>query len=174
MMRSFEGKVPKIHGTAFVHDSAEVIGDVVVGAGASVWPLCVLRGDIRRITIGERSNIQDSSVLHTTRERPAVVGPRVTVGHRAVLHGTRVGEGCLVGMGAVLLEADIGAWSLVGAGATVLSGLRVPAKSLVLGSPARVVRALSAEEIRKLGESAEKYVRFAEAHRKSSRLIFPE
>src|ERR1700758_3593244 len=101
MLRSFEGSKPKLHPTAFVHDSAELIGRVSLAEGSSVWPGCVLRGDIDTIPIGAGSNVQDLTVIHTRDGHPTVVGKGVTVGHRAILHGARVGNRCLIGMGAI-------------------------------------------------------------------------
>ncbi|MEK9144497.1 MAG: gamma carbonic anhydrase family protein, partial [Elusimicrobiota bacterium] len=121
MIRTYGRHSPRIHPSAFVHDSAEVIGKVLLERRSSVWPLCSLRGDVERIVIGERSNVQDLSVIHTRDGCPTLLGKRVTVGHRVVLHGARVGDGCLIGMGAVVMEAILGEYSLVAAGALVLA-----------------------------------------------------
>ena len=150
MIRSFHGARPKLHPTAFVHDSAELIGRVTLAEGASVWPGCVLRGDIDTITIGAGSNVQDLTVIHTREGHPTVVGKGVTVGHRAILHGCRVGDLTLVGMGAIIMEAVIGPRCLIGAGALITAGMKIPAESLVLGAPAKVVRKLKPEELRML------------------------
>lgn len=171
MLRTFERRVPRVHPTAFVHDSAEVIGDVVLGPRASVWPLCVLRGDISRISVGEGSNIQDLSVIHTREGHPTVVGRRVTVGHRVTLHGARIGDGCLIGMGAIVMEARIGPRSLVAAGSLVLAGMRVPAQSLVVGSPARVRRRLSDAEVRDILRGQRSYLRKLGQHKRSSHAV---
>jgi len=173
MLRTFLGRAPRIHPSAFIHDSAEVVGDVSVGPKASVWPLCVLRGDIEPIRIGAESNIQDLAVIHTRSRFPAAIGRRVSVGHRAVLHGCRVGDGCLIGMGAVVLEAVVGAESLIGAGATVLGGMRIPPGSLVLGTPAKVVRKLKPSELREIRRTVAGYLRLALGHRRTSRVVFP-
>ena len=152
-------KGPSVHSSAFVHSKAVVIGNVTVGAKASVWPCAVLRGDIAPITIGEGTNIQDGAVVHVADGLPAVIGQRVTVGHLAMIHACTIGDECLIGMGATILDgAEIGAQSIVGANALVTGGTKVPPGSLVLGSPAKVVRALKPEERAGLKHWAEKYV----------------
>jgi len=171
MIRGFAGAVPRLHPSAFIHDAAEIVGKVRVGAGASVWPLCVLRGDVDGVVIGARSNIQDLTVIHCREGSPAVVGEGVTVGHRVILHGSRVGDGCLIGMGAIVMEAVIGRECMVAAGALVLAGMRIPPRSLVMGSPAKVVRRLRPEELRALARSAASYVKLAARHRLSSKEV---
>lgn len=172
MIRSLGSRRPLIDQTAFVHDSAEVIGAVSLGPRASVWPMAVLRGDVNRIVIGAESNIQDMTVIHGREKFPAVVGRGVTVGHSVVLHGARVGDGCLIGMGAVVMESVIGPRCLIGAGAMVPAGLRIPAGSLVLGFPAKVVRRLRPEELKSLKASADGYVRLARRHLSTARAVF--
>lgn len=172
MLRSFAGIAPRVHPTAFVHDSAELIGRVVVGPGASIWPGCVLRGDIDRIVIGARANVQDLTVIHTRQGHPTVVGAGVTVGHRVILHGCRIGARALIGMGAILMEARIGARALIGAGALIPAGMKVPPGVLVLGSPGRVARKLRPEELRMLVASERDYVARARAHALGSRPVF--
>ncbi len=172
MIRSFSGRTPRLHASSFVHDSAEVIGKVTLAKDASVFPGCVLRGDIDEIKIGERSNIQDMTVIHTRKGSPTIVGKEVTVGHRAVLHGCRIGDQVLVGMGAIIMEATVGARTLVGAGALIPAGAKIPGGVLVLGSPAKVVRKLRPDELRMLGESARSYVKLARAHTATSRVVF--
>ena len=168
MIRSFGAHRPKIAATAFVHESAEVIGRVVLGPGASVWPLCVLRGDVDAIFVGAGTNIQDLAVVHSDYDRPTRIGRGVTVGHGAVIHGSRIGDGCLIGMGATVLECTVGPECLVGAGALVPKGVRIPPRSLVLGLPARVVRPLTRQELRRLKGSASAYARLARQHRQSA------
>lgn len=172
MLRSFEGDRPKIHPTAFVHDTAQVIGRVTLAEGSSVWPGCVLRGDIDRIAIGAGSNVQDLTVIHTREGHPTLVGKGVTVGHRAILHGCRIGDRTLIGMGAIIMEARVGARCLIGAGALITAGMDIPAGSLVLGSPAKVVRKLRPEELRMLAESERSYRALARAHIKTERVLF--
>lgn len=172
MIRSFSGRAPKIDRTAFVHDSAEVIGKVTLGKEASVFPGCVLRGDIDEIKIGARTNIQDLTVIHTREGHPTVVGKGVTVGHRAVLHGCRVGDQALIGMGAVVMESVIGARSLVGAGAVVMAGKKFPSGVLIVGAPARVVRKLTKAELAMLADSERSYVALAKKHASASKVVF--
>jgi len=172
MLRSFDGFRPKVHKTAFVHDAAEIIGKVTLGEGTSVWPGCVLRGDISAITIGAGSNVQDQTVIHTREGHPTVVGKGVTVGHRVTLHGCRVGDRTLVGMGAIIMESVIGARCLIGAGALITAGMKIPAESLVLGAPAKVVRKLRPEELRMLAASERSYRALAKRHARTERALF--
>ncbi|MBI5624883.1 MAG: gamma carbonic anhydrase family protein [Elusimicrobia bacterium] len=172
MIRTFNGNSPKIAPDAFIHDSAEVIGKVSLGPRASVWPLCVLRGDVERISIGSETNIQDLTVVHTRKGKPAKLGKRVTVGHGVVIHGAIIGDDCLIGMGAVLMEASIGAGSIVGAGAVVPAGLKAPPRSLVLGLPAKVVKRLPKSSLKELRASAREYVGYAAKTRATSRVVF--
>lgn len=156
---------PSIPSSAFVHPRAVVEGAVTLGARSSVWPCAVLRGDIEPIEVGEETNIQDGVVVHVADGLPARIGNRVTVGHLAMIHACEIGDECLIGMHAILLDGcQIGARSIVGAGALVTKGTLIPPGSLVLGSPAKVVRALSAEEIAALPGWAEKYVTVAAHH----------
>jgi carbonic anhydrase/acetyltransferase-like protein (isoleucine patch superfamily) len=151
---------PSIHPSAFIAPNAVVLGDVTIGKDASVWYNTVLRGDINRIEVGEGSNIQDGSVLHLTAERGCVIGSYTTVGHMAMLHACTVGDECLIGMGAIVLDgAEIGARSIIGAGALVTQGKVIPPGSMVLGSPAKIVRTLTEEEQDGLREWAARYVR---------------
>ena len=141
-LERYRDHFPKVHPTAFVHSHAVVIGDVEIGPEASIWPGTVLRGDDAPIRIGALTSIQDGSVVHTTTGlSKAIVGERVTVGHRVILHGCIVEDECLIGMGAILLDnCVIGRGSIVGAGAVVPVGRVIPPGSLVLGMPAKVVR----------------------------------
>ena len=172
MIRSFNNRVPRIHRSAFVHDSAELIGKVSLAEDSSVFPGCVLRGDIDEIRVGARSNIQDLTVIHTRQGSPTIIGRGVTVGHRAVLHGCRLGDAVLVGMGAIVMEASVGARTLIGAGALIPAGARIPSGVLVLGSPGKVVRRLRPDELRMLAASARDYVALARRHKASSRVVF--
>lgn len=156
---------PRLDPSAWVAESAEVIGRVELGADASVWYGAVLRGDNEWITIGERSNIQDGCVLHTDVGTPLVVGADVTVGHQVVLHGCSVGEGSLIGIQSVILNgARIGRHSIVGAGALVTEGKEFPDGVLIVGSPAKVVRELTPEQIARVKLSAAHYVNNARRH----------
>jgi carbonic anhydrase/acetyltransferase-like protein (isoleucine patch superfamily) len=172
MIRSFDGDRPKLHPTAFVHDSAEIIGKVSLAEGSSVWPGCVLRGDIDRIVVGAGSNVQDLTVIHTRDGHPTIVGKGVTVGHRAVLHGARIGDLCLIGMGAIVMEATVGARCLIGAGALITAGMKIPPNSLVLGAPAKVVRRLRPDELRMLAASERSYRALARRHAAAERVVF--
>jgi carbonic anhydrase/acetyltransferase-like protein (isoleucine patch superfamily) len=159
-----DGKQPQVAATAWVADSAQVMGAVNLHAGASVWFGSVLRGDTETIEIGEGSNIQDGSVLHADHGKPLVVGKHVTVGHMVMLHGCTIGDESLIGIGAVVLNgAKIGRNCLVGAGSLVTEGKEFPDGSMIMGSPAKVVRELSSEQIEGLRQSAKHYV--ANAHR---------
>ncbi len=160
MILPHHGKWPGIHETAFIAPSADIIGEVEIGDQSSVWFQCVIRGDVHTIKIGRRTNIQDHSMLHVTRTvSPLVVGDEVTVGHRVTLHGCKIGNRVLLGMGAIVLDdAQVGDECLIGAGTLITKGFKVPPRSLVLGSPGKVVRQLKAEEIQFLSKSAENYV----------------
>ena len=154
-----DGVSPRIAPTAWVADSARIIGDVVLEDGASVWFGVVIRGDNATITIGRGSNIQDNSVLHTDAGLPMTIGPDVTVGHQVTLHGCQIGAGSLIGMGAVVLNnARIGERCLVGAGALVTEGKTFEDGSMIVGSPARAVRELTAEQQAGIARSAPGYV----------------
>jgi carbonic anhydrase/acetyltransferase-like protein (isoleucine patch superfamily) len=150
---------PTIGKNVYLAKTATVIGDVTLGAQASVWYGAVLRGDINRIVVGHHSNVQDNAVLHVADELPCVLGNWVTVGHGAIVHACKVGDEVLVGMGSVILDgAVIGKQSIIGAKALVTQGTKIPPGSLVLGAPAKVVRKLSPEERAGLKWWAQKYV----------------
>ena len=170
MIEEFAGQSPVLHPTAFVHEGAFLIGDVELGAEVSVWPTAVLRGDMGRIRIGARSNLQDGAIVHMTTDlSDAVVGERVTVGHRAILHGCIVEDDCLIGMGAILLDnCRIGSGSIVAAGALVPMDREIPPGSLVIGSPARVVRAVSERHREIIDFSWRSYTRKARMWRERS------
>lgn len=158
---------PTVHPTAFVAPGAAVLGDVTLEEDASVWYGCVLRGDVAPIRVGARTNLQDLTLVHVDRERPAVIGPDVGVGHRAILHGCEIGEGCLVGMGAIVLsDAVIGAGSVIAAGALVTEGMRVPPGRLVVGVPGRVVREVDADLRARARATVENYLALKEGHRR--------
>jgi carbonic anhydrase/acetyltransferase-like protein (isoleucine patch superfamily) len=156
---TFLRKQPRLGKNVFIAKNATVIGDVTLGAHASIWYGAVLRGDINYITVGHHSNIQDNAVLHLADKFPCVLGNWVTVGHSAIVHACTVGDEVLVGMGAVILDgAVIGKQSLIGAKALVTQGMKIPPGSLVLGAPAKVVRKLTKEERAGLKWWAQKYV----------------
>ncbi|MCY4047297.1 MAG: gamma carbonic anhydrase family protein [Candidatus Dadabacteria bacterium] len=161
MIRALKGKSPSIHPSAFIAEGAVVVGDVSLGEFSSVWFNAVARGDVNSITIGRCTNIQDNSMLHvTTGKHSLEIGDYVTVGHNAVVHGCRIGDGVLVGMGAVVLDgAEIATGSIVGAGALVPPGFALPSGKLAVGVPAKAVRDLTKEERRAIEESAENYIK---------------
>ncbi len=163
MILSYRGRTPELHESVFTAEGAQVIGDVTIGKDSSVWFNAVIRGDVNFIRIGERTNVQDNTVIHVTFEKfPTFVDSDVTIGHSAVVHGCTIESCCLIGMGAILLDdCRIGDHSLVAAGALVREGFVVPPKSLVAGMPAKVVRELDQDEIARLEESARHYVEYA-------------
>ncbi|CAN5715480.1 gamma carbonic anhydrase family protein [soil metagenome] len=160
MLRHYKGVSPKVHSSAYVDDSAQVIGDVEIGAEASVWMNAVVRGDVHRIRIGTRSNIQDGTVVHVMNgTHPTTIGNDVTIGHAAVVHGCTISDRVLIGMGAILLNgATVGDDSIVAAGTLLTEGTTVPARSLVMGSPGKVRRALTDGEVASILEYSGRYV----------------
>ena len=150
---------PQIDASAFIADSATLIGKVTIAANASVWYDVTIRGDNERITIGENSNVQESTVMHTDMGYPLTVGKNVTIGHQAMLHGCTIGDGALIGIQAVILNgAVIGKGCLVGAGALVTEGKQFPDNSLIIGSPARAVRTLTEQDQARLRANCANYV----------------
>lgn len=162
-IRPFAGQAPRLHESVFVCPDAVVLGDVELGEGASVWFGSVIRGDVGPIRIGARTNVQDQTVVHVTNgKHGTTIGDEVTIGHRVTLHGCEVKRRALVGIGSIVLDgAVVGEEAMVGAGALVPPGMIVPPRTLVLGSPARVKRPLTAEEIAGLAESARHYAEYA-------------
>jgi carbonic anhydrase/acetyltransferase-like protein (isoleucine patch superfamily) len=160
MILSHHGCTPQVDPTVFLAPSADVIGEVSIGAESSVWFQVVIRGDVNWIKIGARTNIQDHSMLHVTRRKsPLLIGDEVTIGHRVTLHGCTVGNRVLLGMGAIVLDdAVIGDDCVIGAGSLVTQKMQIPAGSLVYGSPAKVIRPLKQEELAFLKISAQNYV----------------
>ncbi|HEY0200531.1 MAG TPA: gamma carbonic anhydrase family protein [Burkholderiaceae bacterium] len=158
-----DGQAPRLAASAWVADSAQVMGQVTLGEDASVWFGAVLRGDTDSITVGAGSNIQDASVLHADHGQPLTIGERVTVGHMVMLHGCTIGDESLIGIGAIVLNgARIGRNCLVGAGSLVTEGKEFPDGSMILGSPAKVVRQLTPEQIEGLRQSARHYAQNAQ------------
>ena len=167
-----DGVAPQVADSAWVADSAQVMGNVQLGADTSVWFGAVIRGDTETIVIGAGSNVQDASVLHADRGFPLVVGERVTVGHQVMLHGCDIGDGSLIGIGAVVLNgAKIGKNCLVGAGALVTEGKAFPDGSMIIGSPAKAIRELTPEQIAGLERSAQHYIENANRYRKGLKKI---
>ena len=160
MIRAYRGVVPKIAASAYIDQSAQVIGDVVVGDRSSIWPNVTVRGDVNWIRIGEETSIQDNSVLHCDAGVfPLQIGSRVTVGHLAMLHGCTVEDECLIGIGAIVLNgAKIGSGSVIAAGAVVPEGMQVPPQSLVMGVPAKVKRPVTPDEQERFRQNAKRYV----------------
>lgn len=155
----YDGFVPELHDDTYVAEQATIIGKIVLQQGSSVWPQAVLRGDNEMIEIGAGTNVQEGAVLHTDPGYPLKVGPGVTVGHQAMLHGCEIGKGSLIGIQAVVLNgAVIGKNCLVGAGAVVTEGKEFPDNSLILGAPAKLVRELTEEAIDNLKANADHYV----------------
>jgi carbonic anhydrase/acetyltransferase-like protein (isoleucine patch superfamily) len=162
MIKPYKGVLPRIAKTAFIEDSAQIIGDVVIGEDSSVWFNVVVRGDVNYIRIGNRTNIQDGTIIHVTHTtHPTVLEDDVTVGHAATIHGCTIRSRVLIGMGATILDgAEIGPDTVIGAGALVTEGKKIPSGWLALGSPAKPVRELTAEERQKLLQSSANYVNY--------------
>ena len=162
MLRPYRGRLPVVHPTAYVDASAQVIGDVEIGADSSVWMNAVVRGDVNLIRIGQRSNVQDGTVVHVMHEtHPTRIGDDVTIGHAAIVHGCTIGNRVLIGMGATILNgAVIGDDTIVAAGTLVTEGAVIPPRSLVMGSPGKVRRTLSDEDVASILEYAANYVRY--------------
>lgn len=163
MIQPYRDLQPRLHPSAFVHPSATLIGDVELGPRVSAWPGVVLRGDQGPIRVGAESNLQDGTIAHCTGGRSStILGARVTVGHRVLLHGCVVEDDCLIGMGAILLDnCVIEPWCIIGAGALVPEGRRIPSGSLVLGVPGRVVRPLSEAQREQIRHGHDEYLRLA-------------
>jgi carbonic anhydrase/acetyltransferase-like protein (isoleucine patch superfamily) len=167
MIRPFRGVHPQIHPTAFIEESAQIIGDVHIGEESSVWFNSVIRGDVFYIRIGDRSNVQDGSVIHVTNgTHPTILEDEVTVGHNVTLHGCHIQRGCLIGMGSIVMDdVVIGERSIVAAGALVSPGTNVPPRSLVIGVPARVKRPLTDEEVAGLDHYWQNYVEYTKVYK---------
>ncbi len=170
MIYALDGRVPQVADDAWIAPDAIVIGDVHLAAQSSVWFGAVLRGDVERLAIGRNTNIQDNSVLHSDPGAPLVLGERVTVGHMVTLHGCHVGDDSLIGIGAIVMNhARIGARSIVGAGTLVTEGKEFPDGVLIIGSPAKVARKLTDEELARMAGAAQRYVERAQLYRRALR-----
>ena len=168
MIRTYRGVTPQIPETAYVDDSAQLIGDVILGEHSSVWMNAVLRGDVHQIRVGHYSNIQDNSVLHADIGFPLTIGNRVTVGHLVMLHGCTIEDDTLIGIGATILNgAKIGKGSVVAAGSLVPEGMEVPPSTLVMGVPAKAKRPVTAEEQLRFAEGVQHYVEKAAVYSES-------
>ncbi|WP_309132495.1 gamma carbonic anhydrase family protein [Brevibacterium sp.] len=169
---SVAGHTPRIEPGAFIAAGATLVGNVHVKAGASVFYGCVLRAESAPITIGEDSNVQDNTVMHTDEGRPVTIGARVSIGHQALVHGATVDDDVLIGMHATVLNgAHVGSESLVAAGAIVLEGTEIPRRSLVAGVPAKVRREMTAEGVEKVRENAQSYLRISALHRDTAEIV---
>ena len=162
MIRPYKGRLPTVHSSAYVDVSAQVIGDVVIGEESSVWMNVVIRGDVNRIRIGDRTNVQDGTIVHVMHEiHPTTIGDDVTIGHGAIVHGCTIEDRVLIGMGAIVLNgAHVGHDSIVAAGTLVTEGMRIPPRSLVMGSPGKVRRELSDADVAEILEYSANYVRY--------------
>ena len=162
MLRSYKGQAPRVEPSAYVDESAQVIGDVEIGAESSIWMNVVIRGDVNRVRIGARTNIQDLTMVHVMRDTyPTVIGDEVTVGHSAILHGATIEDRVLVGMGAMLLNGvHVEHDCVIAAGTVVTEGMRIPARSLVMGLPGKVKRQLTDMEVAEIRWYADAYVAY--------------
>lgn len=161
-IRPYRGQLPVIHPSAFVDETAQVIGDVVIGAESSVWMQVVIRGDVNVIRVGDRTNVQDGTVVHVQHDtHPTIIGNDVTIGHGAIVHGCTIADRVLVGMGAIILNgATIGEDCIIAAGTLLTEGTVIPPRSMVMGSPGKVRRALTDRDVDMIGEFAGNYVRY--------------
>lgn len=162
MLRPYRGQMPRVHPTAFIDDSAQVIGDIEIGEESSVWMCVVMRGDVNRIRIGRRTNVQDGTIVHVMKDTHAtIIGDDVTIGHAAVVHGCTIEDRCLIGMGAILLNGvTVGTGSIVAAGTLLPEGTTVPPRSLVMGSPGKVRRTLGDSDLDEIQMYADRYVAY--------------
>ena len=166
MIKAYNGIEPKIDKSAFIAESADIVGKVNIEKNANIWYGTVLRADDNYISVGENTNIQDGSVVHISEEHPTIIGKNVTIGHKSIIHGCKIGDNTLIGMGSIVLDgAKVGEFTLLGAGSLVPPGKEIPAGVLAMGSPAKVIRELSEEEKENLTKSAIKYVKLANNHK---------
>ena len=168
MIKKFRGKSSIIPDSCYISESVDLIGDVTLGENVSLWFGTVVRGDMHFITIGNRSNIQDNSVVHVTTDiSPTRIGEEVTVGHNAIIHGATIEDRCLIGMGSIIMDdVVVGEGSIVGAGAVVPSNMIIPPRSLVVGLPAKIVRQTTDEELEMIIERAQHYIDFSAEYKK--------
>jgi carbonic anhydrase/acetyltransferase-like protein (isoleucine patch superfamily) len=170
MILRYKEDFPQIDNSSWIAPSADIIGDVTIGADSSVWFGCVIRGDVHFITIGNRTSIQDMTMIHVTHFKkekkigdgnPTIIGDDVTIAHKVMLHGCKIGNACLIGMSATILDgAEIGNESIVGAGSLVTKNKKFPPRSLIMGSPAKVIRELTEEEIQNIYDNSKNYVKY--------------
>ena len=162
MIYKFEKFNPKISKGSYIHNSAQIIGKVKIEKKVSIWPNVVIRGDVDEIVIKEGTNVQDNSVLHPNKNRPVIVGKGVTIGHSAIIHGSKIGKNCLIGMGAIVMDSEIGEYSIIGAGCLITQNSKIPPYSLVMGLPYKIIRKLKKEEIKYLKKSESTYIKLAQ------------
>jgi len=167
MIRPYRGVLPRIAGSAYIDESAQVIGDVVIGERSSIWPNATVRGDVHHIRIGDDTSVQDNAVLHVEAQvHPLLIGNRVTAGHGAVLHGCTIEDDCVIGIGAIVLNgAKIGKGAIIAAGSVVTEGMIVPPGSMVMGLPAKIRRDLTPEERERFRLNSARYVQVAQVYR---------
>jgi carbonic anhydrase/acetyltransferase-like protein (isoleucine patch superfamily) len=159
MQHSYKGIVPKLGSQVYIAAGVQMIGEVTIGDQASIWYNSVLRGDLAPVYIGQKSNIQDGCIGHVNTDQPLWVDDEVSVGHGAIIHGCRIGKGALIGMGAIVLNgAEIGEYALIGAGSVVTENKKIPPYTLSLGSPAKVVRELTEQDLLRMKRTMESYV----------------
>jgi carbonic anhydrase/acetyltransferase-like protein (isoleucine patch superfamily) len=162
MLIKFKDKVPQIDQSVYIAEGTKIIGDVTIGAEASVWFNCVLRGDIDYIQIGQRTNIQDGTIIHLDHGFPCIVGDDITIGHRTIIHGCAIGNGAMISMGATILTgARIGKNAIVGAGAVILEGQEIPQGCVAVGIPARIKREVTEVDINRISKGKDEYIRLA-------------
>jgi carbonic anhydrase/acetyltransferase-like protein (isoleucine patch superfamily) len=165
MIHNFEEKKPIISENCYAAESADIIGDIVLNEDSSVWFGAVLRGDMDRIIVGKGSNIQDNCTVHVDKGQPVEIGENVTIGHNSVIHGCKIGSNSLIGMGTIVLDgAEVGENTIVGAGSLVTGGKKIPSGVLCLGSPVKIIRELTEEEIASIKQSAEHYIEISKSY----------
>jgi len=169
MIKSWREVTPEIDNSCFIAETADIIGDVKIGKNSNVWYGAVIRGDDKNIIIGENTNIQDNAVVHISNVLPTIMGDNITVGHSAIIHACKIGNNTLIGMGSIILNgAEIGENTIIGAGTMVPPGKKIPSGVLAFGSPVKIIRDLTEEEIVSITKSAKDYVRFANEHKQST------
>ncbi len=168
MIYKFSSYSPTVSSGAYIHESAQVIGNVEIGDDVSIWPCAVIRGDVEKIIVKKGANVQDCAVLHPNRNKPVIIGQGVTIGHSAVVHGSSIGRNCLIGMGAVVIDSKIGDYCLIGAGCVVTPNSVIEDYSLVLGLPHKVVRKLTDKEIEALKKSEKDYIELMNIYRQEN------
>ena len=172
LIKAWEGIKPQLHAQTFVAENATLIGAVELGEDSSIWYNCVIRADVNKIIIGKNTNIQDNTVVHCDYGFPTHIGDNVTVGHRAIIHGCIIGNNCLIGMGSVIMDGvEIGDGCIIGAGAVVSPGKKIPARSMVMGLPGKVVKELEESQLEGIQKSAETYVKLAKLHQVEKSLL---